>query len=128
MTTGQKITKRQNMEVGVLVALAGIVFYKITGHELYFIVSVVSLIVVLVAPILFKPLSFLWFGLSGLLGAIVPKILLTLVFFLLVVPVGLVRKIFGRDTLQLQKFKKGKNPVMHERNYTYAKKDFHRSF
>jgi multisubunit Na+/H+ antiporter MnhG subunit len=65
----------------------------------------------------------LWFGLSHLLGAVVSRIILTLLFFLLVTPVGLVRRWVGADSLQLKKWKKDRGSVFVVREGTILPKD-----
>jgi len=47
---------------------------------------------------------------------------------LLVVPVALIRKMMGKDTLRLRQFKKDNHSVFHERNYTFTVKDLTNTF
>jgi len=50
-----------------------------------------------------KKIAWLWLQLGNILGMIVPKIILSLIFFLILFPVALLSKIFGKkDTLQLK--------------------------
>jgi hypothetical protein len=81
------------------------------------------LLLTMVWPKAFKPLAVLWFGLSHLLGAVVSRIILTLLFFLLVTPVGLVRRWVGADSLQLKKWKKDRGSVFVVREGTILPKD-----
>jgi len=73
--------------------------------------AIVLLLLTMVWPKAFRPLAGLWFGLSHLMGAIVSKVILTLLFFFLVTPVGLVRRWAGADSLQLKKWKKDRSSV-----------------
>ena len=58
------------------------------------------LVLVMTWPAAFSPLARFWFGLSHFLGSIVSRILLTVVFFLIVTPVGLARKVLGADPMR----------------------------
>ena len=94
-------------------------------------VLVAALAVQLVAmtiPRAFAPLAVVWFGLSNLLGAVMSRVLLTAVFFLLVTPIGLVRRLFGKDPLQLRAFKSGTGSVMQKRSHTFSAGDLERPF
>jgi len=61
-----------------------------------------------------------WLAFSRLLNAISTTILLTLVFFLIIVPTGLIRRIAGADPLQLKQFKRSRRSVLTTRNHTYT--------
>lgn len=50
-------------------------------------------------PMLLWPVERLWMGLAVVLGWINTRILLSVVFYLVVTPVGLAMRLFGRDPL-----------------------------
>jgi hypothetical protein len=85
--------------------------------------SIALLLLTMVWPAAFKPLATLWFGLSHLLGNVVSRIILTLIFFLLVTPIGLIRRWLRSDSLQLKKWKKGRGSVFVEREGVITGKD-----
>ena len=51
------------------------------------------------SPRLLRPLYFVWMALAFILGAVMTRVILTVVFVLLIVPIGLVMRLFGRDPL-----------------------------
>jgi hypothetical protein len=57
----------------------------------------------LLSPQLLAPLNRLWYGLGMLLGKIISPIVLGLIFFVLITPVSLVTRLFGRDELKMKK-------------------------
>ena len=85
--------------------------------------SIVLLLLTMAWPKAFKPLAGLWFGLSQVMGQVVSKIVLTLIFFLVVTPIGLIRRLIGADSLQLKKWKKGSESVFVERQGAIPDKD-----
>jgi Saxitoxin biosynthesis operon protein SxtJ len=86
-------------------------------------VSLALLILTMAWPNAFRPLAGLWFGLSHLLSSVVSRVILTVVFFLVVTPIGLIRRLMGADALQLKKWKQGKDSVFMMREGPVQGKD-----
>jgi hypothetical protein len=55
------------------------------------------------APFILAPLNRAWFALSLLLGKLVSPIVLSAIFFVVIVPVALATRLLGRDALFLKK-------------------------
>jgi hypothetical protein len=55
------------------------------------------------SPQLLTPLNRLWYGLGMLLGKIVSPIVLGVIFFLMITPISLITRLFGRDELKIKK-------------------------
>jgi Saxitoxin biosynthesis operon protein SxtJ len=91
-------------------------------------VAIILLIITMAWPRAFKPLAGLWFGLSHVLGTVMSKVILTLVFFIIVTPIGLLRRLMGKDSLQLKKFKKDRDSVFLVRAELVDKKDLHKPY
>ena len=122
------ISRQQCIEFGQVAAaamLAASLYYR--DFRLV-AVALLLLLITLLAPRLLYPLALLWFGGAKVLGEINVRILLSLVFILVVVPVGLWRKWRGKDPLQLRRFKKDKETVMVIRNHVYTKEDLQHTF
>lgn len=62
-----------------------------------------------------------WMKLAEVLGYINNRILLGLIFFLLLTPIALLRRLFHKDPMQLQRPKGGS--LFHERNHQFEAKD-----
>ena len=63
------------------------------------IISAVFLILGLINSKLLTPLNVLWFKFGMILGAIISPIVMGIVFFLVVTPIGLILRIMGKDLL-----------------------------
>jgi len=70
------------------------------------IISLAFLILVLTRSKLLTPLNRLWAKFGIILGAIIAPIVMGVVFFLVVTPIGLVMKIIGKDLLSIKYDKK----------------------
>ena len=90
-----------------------------------FLFSAISVHVLnMIAPQVYRPAAVIWFSLAHLLGTIISKVILSIVFFSVLTPVGLWRRAFCADSLRLKAFKTGRESVMQERNHTFTGKDF----
>ena len=72
------------------------------------IISFVFLILGLLNSKFLTPLNLLWFKFGMILGAIVSPIVMGIIFFLVVTPIGLVLSIMGKDVLNKKYNKKKK--------------------
>lgn len=94
-----------------------------TKNDICYIIAIPVLIMNMVYPMFYYYLGFVWFGLANILGFVVSKIILSLVFFVVVTPIGLIRKISGKDSLKLKQFKKNDETSFTDRNKTFSAQD-----
>ena len=71
------------------------------GPVLY--VAAGFLVAGLVAPRMLAPIEWAWMKFAHFLGAIVTRVVLTLTFYLVITPVGLLLRAIGKDPLVLRK-------------------------
>ena len=67
------------------------------------IISFIFLILGLLNSSVLTPLNLLWFKFGILLGKLISPIIMGLVFFLVVTPIGLIMRLFKKDLLKLKK-------------------------
>ncbi len=60
-------------------------------------------LITIVSPKLLAPFNRLWFELGQLMGRIVSPIVLGAIFFLILTPVAIATRLFGRDELRLKR-------------------------
>jgi hypothetical protein len=90
--------------------------------------TILVTLLLMVQPKLFKPWAALWFGLSEVLGTVMSKVILSLLFFVLVTPVALVRKMRGADAMKMKLWKSGSDSVFRIRNQRIAAADLEKMF
>ena len=66
------------------------------------IVSLIFLILGLINSKILTPLNKLWFKFGLFLGKIISPIIMAVIFFLVVTPIGFLMRIFGKDVLNLK--------------------------
>ena len=118
----------QARDTGMALVLILILVGYFTRNDALGLIAAGVQVIVMVWPMFFKPLSIVWFGLSHVLGNVVSKVLLTLLFIILVTPVGLIRRIMGKDEMQRKHFKSKKNSVFLFREYQFVKEDLEKPF
>ena len=124
----RSITKEQSKDTGMAMVLLLLLASGAFKREILVMVAIVALVIDMTVPRLYRPVAVLWLGLSHLLGPVVSKILLKLVFFGVVTPIGLARKLLGIDSLKLKDFKSGENSVMVIRNHTFTEHDIEKPY
>jgi len=122
------VTKKQCGEFGLVAILITLILALYFRNNNYVIVAVVFTLLTLIVPVIFYPFAVFWFGLSTILGAISSRVLMTIIFFLVVVPVGWIRKLSGNDSLKLRQFRKSVESVMIKRDHEYTKTDLENTF
>ena len=88
-----------------------IVFLLIALHPLIYsgeirawsvIISLIFLVLGLLNSKILSPLNKLWFKFGIFLGKIISPLIMGIIFFLVVTPIGLIMRIFGKDILNLK--------------------------
>jgi hypothetical protein len=122
------ITRDQSRDTGMaMVLLLLLALLKWGGGELL-VAALIVQVVNMIVPQVFRPIAFLWFGLAHLLGAIVSRVLMWLVFALVVTPIGLLRRALGKDSLRLRAFRADDASVMTVRNHTFTAGDLEKPY
>jgi len=123
----KKLTKLQIAQTsqlgGLLLLLCGIWY----GNVTYYYLAVLILFSGLVYYRMFQPIASVWFGLATILSNLVSKLLLSIIFYLLVTPIGLIRKFAGNQMLR-SSFKKDQESVFKERNDKFEIEAMRRAF
>ncbi|MBD3377129.1 hypothetical protein GF406_19020 [candidate division KSB1 bacterium] len=115
-----KSSREQAKDTGMALAFLCLLLWVFTEQSVFPKLAAVLLLFDMIMPSLFKPFAVLWFGLAHVLGSVVSRLLLSLIFFVIVTPVGILRKIMGYDSLKLTAFKKQQCSVLTDRNQTYS--------
>lgn len=90
--------------------------------------AVVLLLLNMVVPRIYSLPAKGWLGLSRLIGTVMSKVLLTLIFFLAQTPIALLRRSAGHDPMQRKKWKRGTESVFESRNHTFRPEEIERPY
>ena len=84
--------------------------------------AIIVLVAAMLVPGLFRPYAFLWWRLAEGLATVSSKVLLTVIYILVVMPVGLIRRVFGADPMRLRSWG-GSGSVLVERDTPFVPED-----
>lgn len=99
-----------------------------TQKEIFLYLAIAGLLFGMIWPASMKPFGWAWFGLAQALGKVTSSILLVIVWFVLVLPVGLFRRLLGKDVLHLRKWRKSDQSAFIERDHEYACADLEKPY
>jgi len=113
----------------VLLIISAVMFYYSSELKFHFGTAGIILIILgYVFPKVLLPLQKVWMGLALILGFIMSRLILTLLFYIVITPIGLIAKLAGKDFLDL-KYKKTKETYWNYREKKdYQKIDTERQF
>ncbi|HMO33411.1 MAG TPA: SxtJ family membrane protein [Lacibacter sp.] len=87
----------------LVITIGFLVLYRLTGNTWMFYTAVIIGVLGLLSGTLARYIDTAWMGLARILGLIVPNILLSAVFFLLLTPIALLSRLFQKkDKLHLR--------------------------
>ena len=105
-----KISSNRSFGVVFFAVFLFIALYPITYSEdiriWSLIISFIFIILGLLNSKILTPLNKLWFKFGVILGKIISPIIMGIIFFLVVTPIGLIMKVLGKDLLRLKNNKK----------------------
>ena len=101
-----KISSNRSFGIVFFVVFFLIALYPLIHNEEIriwsLIISLIFLILGLINSRILNPLNKLWFKFGILLGKIVSPIIMGIIFFLVVTPIGFIMRILGKDVLNLK--------------------------
>ncbi len=109
----------------ILIMLGLNLYYK---EQVFAEIALGLVILLMVWPLPFKYFGYLWFALGEGMGYVVSRIIMSVVFVFLVIPVGLIKRKHIRSSMQINAFKTGNSSLFKTRNHQYTKADFEKPF
>ena len=101
-----KINSNKSFGIVFSVVFLIIAVYPLTNNEEIRIWSIILSLIFLVLGLtnskILNPLNKLWFKFGIVLGKIISPIIMGIIFFLVVTPIGFIMRMFGKDLLNLK--------------------------
>lgn len=119
------------LTIGIIAGLLGGLFlWYGKDHYLYFlIVSAIFSTLGLFLPNLLKPFHKVWMTLAVIMGWVMTRLILFVLFFLVVTPIGLLARFLNRDLLRLKVDKAPRSSYwIPKRREKVKKSDYERQF
>jgi len=123
-----QLSRKQCSDAGMSASLILLLVGIFADRILFYQLAVPALVINMTFPRFYYPFAIIWFGLAGLMGDVVSRILLSIVYIVLVLPVGFIRKLAGKDSMNLKEFRKTDSSVMIKRDHIYSPADLEKPF
>ncbi len=117
------ISINQAKDTGMAMVLICLLINIFGKDSLFNILAILFLLINMVVPSVYKPVASIWLSFSKIIGTIMSKILLVIVFFLIVTPMGITRRLLGKDSLKLKSWKNDHDSVFVTRNNSLRSED-----
>src|SRR5689334_15457231 len=96
----EKSSVDQARETGLVLVLVLLLMARLSKQDNLILLAIGVLLVTMVRPTVFELPARLWFGLAEVMGAASSKVLLSVVFVLILLPIAGIRRITGADPMQ----------------------------
>ncbi|HCY77423.1 MAG: hypothetical protein IH620_00380 [Ignavibacterium sp.] len=126
----ENAVKKTGLTVGiVLILLSLLLWYLGKTSSIYFsAIGGLFVIIAVVFPSLLRPFHRLWMMLALLMGFVMSRVILTLLFYIVLTPIGFIAKLVGKKFMPLR-FDKNASTYWEKRESTAKQKiDYERQF
>lgn len=123
----KEISRKQCAESGQALALLLLLIWLLRKEEAWGVAAFVALLLSMLIPMAYYPFAIVWFALSRTLQRLSTTFLLSLVFILVVVPMGLWRRTLGKDPMKCKAFGE-KGTMLVRRGHRYVPGDLEHTF
>lgn len=117
------VTPIQDRDAGLALAFIFLLLWLFFKLDVFIYIAMAVLLVAMIWARAMRPFALCWFGLAQIAGNFVSRILLSVIWLLMVAPVGFMRNMAGKDNLRLKEWQKDKNSVFCNRNHPYTADD-----
>jgi len=122
------VTRDESRDTGMAMVLLLLILFASTRRNGLLLSAVVVHVINMIVPQIFRPAAVVWLSLSHLIGKVASSVLLFIVFFAVVTPIGVLRRMFGYDSLKLRAFRASDESVMVQRNHTFVARDLDKPY
>ena len=113
----------------ILLIIAGILFYKEReSYELIILLGIAFIGLGLGMPIFLKPFYLVWMIFATVLGWIMTRVILSLLFYIIVTPIGLIPRFFGKQFLELRWDKSKESYWNYKNSHRISHKDLEKQY
>ena len=107
----------------ILLIIAGFLFWKEKeSFQILLTFGITFCILGIAIPIILKPIYWVWMIFATILGWIMTRVILSLLFYIIITPIGLILRFFGKQFLELR-WDKSKESYWNYRTNEHLKKE-----
>ncbi|MFN3871866.1 MAG: hypothetical protein ACK4R9_02580 [Ignavibacterium sp.] len=128
--TSEKSVKKTGITVGIVLILISFILWWIGKSSFVYFSLAGGIFIILsyIAIPLLRPFHKLWIGLSLVLGFVMSRVILTILFYFIVTPIGLLAKLVGKKFMPLGSDKNATTYWENREKTVKTKVDYERQF
>ena len=125
-----KDLRKFGFTIGTVLVLIGsvLLYYDRASFYYFWLAALFLLIPAAVSPSILRPLNKVWMTLAILLGWFMTRVILSILFYLILTPIGLIGKIVGKEFLDIKWRKKSDTYWLKREKKSPEKIDYERQF
>ena len=85
--------------------------------------AILPLLISMIYPPLLKPFAYFWYSFSLVLGSIMSQIILTIVFYLIITPIAMIRSMVSSNQMNLKNVYASKKSMFQFRDHVFTSND-----
>lgn len=96
--------KKTGLTIGVVLILISLLLWYLGKNSFMYFSSIggLSIILALIAIPVLRPFHKLWMMLAALMGFVMSRVILTILFYIILTPIAIIAKIFGKKFMPLK--------------------------
>ena len=125
--TGKEDLKSFGITIGIILFIVAIVlfYYDNLLFQNFLIFSTTFIVLGLTVPLILKPIYLIWMIFAVILGWVMTRVVLSVVFYFIITPISIITKLIGEDFLSLKKIDSdsywNQRDIVEELNQDYEK-------
>ncbi len=118
-----KITPIQCRDTALAFAFLALLIWFFVGENYIIYICAAILLFAMIWPKGMTWPARIWFGFSHLIGGFMSKVLLSIIYGLIVLPISLIRQMLGKDSMNIKSYKASSHSAFVVREHTFSKDD-----
>ena len=87
----------------ILMIIAGFLFWnEKESFQIFLKVGTILFVLGIAIPVILKPIYWIWMIFATILGWIMTRVILSILFYAVITPIGLISRLFGKQFLELR--------------------------
>ena len=87
----------------ILLIISGFLFWKEKeSFQIFLAIGITLFLTAIVVPVVLKPVYWMWMIFGIILGWFMTRVILSLLFYIIITPIGLTSRLFGKQFLELR--------------------------
>ena len=113
----------------ILLVIAGFLFWKEKeSFQIFLAIGITLFITAITIPFILKPVYWIWMIFATILGWIMTRIILSILFYVILTPIGLISRLFGKQFVELRWDKSNDSYWNFRSNENLKKENYEKQF